>query len=409
MAGERRQEDEQLGRRAASTHRAVRTRGPAQAAEPRAAAGACAASCRRCRRRGAARVRRARRFRLVGLDGGGAPPASDASGRRRPMGLSPGMRKRWPRRKRPMLGCASGSAAGGAPAAAPSRPRAEAATEDARQPARAPRGSSRSALERVHVDRAGWPPRCRKRQGSSKAGCERRSRRRPARRGRSALGVGGARRRLGPRRRLAARRRHRRHAVGARPRRRAPSAAGSRPDSACPARRRSAPPGAQPPRAARSARRRPGAHLVGPSASPFHSGASVSSRDVEGRLAAHGEAQARRSPGAASARVAGGEQLRPDLVGVGRGRARLVAEAADRHLEADLARRPRRWCPRRGAASAGRRRAGERDVALAAEQAAGGVEPDPAAAGQVDLGPGVQVDDVAPDALAAGPGSCPRR
>ena len=37
---------------------------------------------------------------------------------------------------------------------------------------------------------------------------------------------------------------------------------------------------------------------------------------------------------------------------------------------------------------------GERDVALAAEQAGGGVEPDPAGAGQIDLGPGVQVGEV---------------
>ena len=38
--------------------------------------------------------------------------------------------------------------------------------------------------------------------------------------------------------------------------------------------------------------------------------------------------------------------------------------------------------------------AGERDVALAGEQAGGRVEADPAGAGQVDLGPGVQVGEV---------------
>ncbi len=40
------------------------------------------------------------------------------------------------------------------------------------------------------------------------------------------------------------------------------------------------------------------------------------------------------------------------------------------------------------------RRRGERNVPLAAEQAGGGVEPDPARAGDVDLGPGVQVGEV---------------
>jgi hypothetical protein len=39
-------------------------------------------------------------------------------------------------------------------------------------------------------------------------------------------------------------------------------------------------------------------------------------------------------------------------------------------------------------------RAGERDVALAGEQPGRGVEPDPARARQVDLGPGVQVGEV---------------
>jgi len=38
-------------------------------------------------------------------------------------------------------------------------------------------------------------------------------------------------------------------------------------------------------------------------------------------------------------------------------------------------------------------------VALAAQQAAGGVEADPAGARHVDLGPRVQIDDVVRDAL----------
>ena len=40
------------------------------------------------------------------------------------------------------------------------------------------------------------------------------------------------------------------------------------------------------------------------------------------------------------------------------------------------------------------RRGGERDVALAAQQARGDVEADPAGAGQIDFGPGVQVGEI---------------
>jgi hypothetical protein len=39
-------------------------------------------------------------------------------------------------------------------------------------------------------------------------------------------------------------------------------------------------------------------------------------------------------------------------------------------------------------------RGGQRDVALAGEQAAGGIEADPAGAGQVHLAPGVQVGEI---------------
>ena len=48
-----------------------------------------------------------------------------------------------------------------------------------------------------------------------------------------------------------------------------------------------------------------------------------------------------------------------------------------------------------GAARRGIAACGERDVALAGEQPGGRVEADPAGAGQVDLGPGVQVGEVA--------------
>ena len=46
----------------------------------------------------------------------------------------------------------------------------------------------------------------------------------------------------------------------------------------------------------------------------------------------------------------------------------------------------------RGAAGVGR--AGERNVAFAGQQPGGGIEPDPARAGQIDFGPGVQIGEV---------------
>src|SRR5262249_21318724 len=76
------------------------------------------------------------------------------------------------------------------------------------------------------------------------------------------------------------------------------------------------------------------------------------------------------------------------------GDTRALADALDAHREVeghgaglDLAR------DRRGVLRVGR--AGERDVTLAGEQSRGGIEPDPAGAGKVDLGPGMQVGEVA--------------
>ena len=119
----------------------------------------------------------------------------------------------------------------------------------------------------------------------------------------------------------------------------------------------------------------------------------------EGRLAAH------RQP-----HVAGGQQLvhlaaedverRPGLLGEGPGDARVLGDAVDLHVEGEVdvgeARDPG---DRRGVAEV--RRRGERDVALAGQQARGRVEADPAGAGQVDLGPGVQVGEVVVGARGA--------
>ena len=43
------------------------------------------------------------------------------------------------------------------------------------------------------------------------------------------------------------------------------------------------------------------------------------------------------------------------------------------------------------------RRGGERDMAFAGQQARGGVEADPAGAGKIDLGPGVQIGEIVLD------------
>ena len=112
----------------------------------------------------------------------------------------------------------------------------------------------------------------------------------------------------------------------------------------------------------------------------------------EGRLAAHGQLHA----GGAELfvhQLAGGVDLRPGGVGERVGDARLLAHAADLHVEVELD--LRLLMPagdRRGGAGRGRGR--ERDMPLGGQQARGGVEPDPAGAGDVDLRPGVQVGEI---------------
>ena len=80
---------------------------------------------------------------------------------------------------------------------------------------------------------------------------------------------------------------------------------------------------------------------------------------------------------------------------VGLGHPRRLDGASDPHLEAELGlRRSDQARDRGGGTRLGR--GGERDVALPRQQAAGCVQPDPAGAGQVDLGPGMQVGEVLP-------------
>ena len=119
----------------------------------------------------------------------------------------------------------------------------------------------------------------------------------------------------------------------------------------------------------------------------------------EGRLAAHREAD-----------VAGGQigidllaervELLPGGFRERLGDARRLADARDRHLEAELdLGKARHAGDRRGGAEV--RRGGDRDMALAGQHARGRVEADPASAGNIDLGPGVQVGEVVLDLARA--------
>lgn len=122
----------------------------------------------------------------------------------------------------------------------------------------------------------------------------------------------------------------------------------------------------------------------------------------EGRLAAHGEADV-----AAVERgidpLAGRQDRLPVLLGVGLGDPRLLPDPPHRHREGepDLARVDQAADRRRGLGVGG---AGERQVTFAREQARGRIEADPAGAGQIDLGPGVQVGEV-----GLGPGGAVER
>ena len=118
---------------------------------------------------------------------------------------------------------------------------------------------------------------------------------------------------------------------------------------------------------------------------------------VEGRLAAHGQGQAE-GVELGVGPAPGREQLGPDLLGIGRGRARLVAEPSDAHLELDCVREHVGGAEQRRGEGGGRG-GSEGDVTLGREQPRGRVEADPAGPGHVGLGPGVEVDDVVVEAL----------
>ena len=112
----------------------------------------------------------------------------------------------------------------------------------------------------------------------------------------------------------------------------------------------------------------------------------------EGRLAAHGQPHVALGQGGLD-RGADLQQARPLFLGVGLGGARRLAHARHRHLEGELdLGLVDGALDRRGARRLGR--AGERDVALARQQARGRIEPDPARARQVDLAPGMEVGEI---------------
>ena len=132
--------------------------------------------------------------------------------------------------------------------------------------------------------------------------------------------------------------------------------------------------------------------FLGPVASAFHSAASKSSIDTK----VGSPPMVRRTSLAFSSRidlVAERVERLPAFLGERVGDARALRNPVDRHLElefdlgeADAA------GDRRGRAVV--RRRGQRDVALAGDQARGRIEPDPAGAGQIDLGPGVEIGEV---------------
>ncbi len=112
----------------------------------------------------------------------------------------------------------------------------------------------------------------------------------------------------------------------------------------------------------------------------------------EGRLAAHGQPDVAAADFLVHLMAQRLDPL-PLLVGVGQGDPRVLVNPRDRHLmdELDFA----------GIDAAGNRRGrggfgrgGQRDMAFAGEQAGSRVEADPAGAGQIDLGPGVEIGEV---------------
>ena len=112
----------------------------------------------------------------------------------------------------------------------------------------------------------------------------------------------------------------------------------------------------------------------------------------ESRLAAHGQPHVVRGKIGIDF-FAERIEREPCLVGERRGHARPLGEPLDAHVvgERDLRRLDHAGDRRRGTVVRRRR---ERNVALAAQQSGRGVEADPAGAGDIHFGPGVQVGEI---------------
>ena len=132
-------------------------------------------------------------------------------------------------------------------------------------------------------------------------------------------------------------------------------------------------------------------------------GLEIVDRD-EGRLAAHGEADVVRLEHLVDL-VAERVEALPAFVGEGLGDPRMLGDPRHLHVEGEVdigeAGKAR---DRRGVAIM--RGGGERDVALAGQEARGRIEPDPAGAGQIDFAPGVEVGEID---VGAGAGRRARR
>ena len=175
---------------------------------------------------------------------------------------------------------------------------------------------------------------------------------------------------------------------------RTPSAAGFRPDTICPARNAEGRP-ARSASAAGGSARRPSPRLVGPTAAIFHSAASRSSTDTK----VGSPPMVRRTSCCNQVGIDLLAELvepRPGFVGERLCDPRRLADPLDVHLEAelDIGESDRAGDRRRRAVM---RRGGDRDMPLAGQHARGDVEADPARAGKIDLGPGVQIGEIVLD------------
>ncbi len=135
--------------------------------------------------------------------------------------------------------------------------------------------------------------------------------------------------------------------------------------------------------------------MVGPTAAIFHSGNSRSSTETK---VGSPPIVRRTSPAFKSASTCSPSSVeaRPGIVRERPGDPRRFANPLDVHLEAefDIGESDRAADRRRRAVM---RRGGDGNVPLAGQHARGDVEPDPACARQIDLGPGVQIGKVVLD------------